>query len=259
MARDFNELPYEPGQAIVHPSIVVALETNLLTEDNLPYYHARIENMVDADSVYGEWNRLWTAEEANHADVIRDYLIITRAMDPRQMEENRFQIMQAGFARTFADPFELFAYTSIQELATRVSHLRAGQAADEPVALKIFSGIANDENHHYIFYRSLVKEALALEPDIVIEAICNQFYSFQMPGTGMTNFELRQAMIADAGIYGAREHRDLIVKPLLSYFKIEDYEVTTAKGAKAKERLLKIEKVLDRMVEKQDRQNKKTD
>ena len=237
----------------------MALETNLLTEDNLPYYHAQIQEMVDPGGVWQEWNRLWTAEEGGHAAALRDYLYLKRVMDPEIIEKNRLMIMEAGFDREFADPLEVFAYTSAQELATRISHLRAGQRADEPIVLEILKRISTDENHHFVFYRSVCAEVLARRPDLMLPAINAQMYSFSMPGNGMSNFEIRQAVIANAGIYGAREHRDLVVMPLLRYWKLDQLTGLSPESEKIRDRILRLEKVLDRMVERQERAQKKTD
>ena len=259
IGRDFNDEPWSPDQVCLRPEIVLALETNLLTEDNLPYYHAQIEKMVDADSIWQDWNRLWTAEEGGHAAALRDYLYLMRVMDPFEIERNRLMMMETGFDRHFNDPIEVFAYTAAQELATRISHQRCGLKADEPIVLKILTLIARDENFHFIFYRSVMDEILKRAPELALPAIMNQFYSFSMPGTGMTNFELRQATIANAGIYGAREHRDQVVMPLLRYWKIESMTGLPPETAKVQERIVKLEKVLDRMVERQERAQRKTD
>ena len=259
IGRDFNEEPWKPEDCKLRPEVVLALETNLLTEDNLPYYHAQIQQMVDPDSVWQDWNRLWTAEEGGHAAALRDYLYLARVMDPELIEKNRLMIMEAGFDRDFADPLEVFAYTSAQELATRISHLRAGQRADEPIVLEILRRISTDENHHYVFYRSVMMEVLKRRPDLALPAIKNQLYSFTMPGTGMSNFEIRQAVIANAGIYGAREHRDLVIMPLLRYWKLDRITGLSPEMEKIRDRILKLEKLLDRMVERQERAGRKTD
>jgi len=256
---DYIEKPWKEEQNSLRPEVVLALETNLLTEDNLPFYHAQIAAVVDRDSVWGEWNRLWTAEEGGHAAAMRDYLFLMRVMDPVLIEQNRLAYMRQGFQRDFADPLEVFAYTSAQELATRISHLRAGQKADEPIILKILQLISRDENFHYIFYRSVVKEILAIAPELMLPAIVNQFYSFEMPGSNMSGFELRLATIANEGIYGAREHRDLVIMPVINYWKISELTGLSPESQKAQERILKLEKILDRMVERQERKSRKTD
>ncbi len=257
--KDFNEIPWDPEQNTLRPEVVVALETNLLTEDNLPYYHAKLEQTLTLGGPFKEWTQLWTSEEDNHATCIRDYLHLMRVMDPREIEENRLKMVQAGFERHFADPFEIFAYTAAQELATRISHLRAGQRADEPIILKILTLIARDENFHFVFYRSVAKALIEVAPELMLIAIANQLYSFEMPGTGMTNFELRKATIADAGIYGAREHRDMVIAPLLRYWDLDKLTGLSPEAEKTRDRILRLENVLTRMVERQERRARKTD
>ena len=39
----------------------------------------------------------WTAEEGRHAFCIRDYLLVTRGVDPEELERARMQTMETGF------------------------------------------------------------------------------------------------------------------------------------------------------------------
>ena len=257
--QDYREVPWSKEHSPLRPECVIAVETNLLTEDNLPYYHSHLERFLDHSGVWKEWNRLWTAEEAKHGETLRDYLYLLRVMDPVQIEDHRYGIMEQGWDRAFGDPLELFAYTAAQELATRISHLRTGQRCDEEVALKLLTHIARDENFHFVFYRGVCRAVLQVAPDLMLPAIMKQLYSFEMPGAGMDSFELRQLTIANAGIYGVREHRDQVVLPLLKFWDIDGLTDLSPAAAKAQERILKLEKVLTRMVEKQERTPKKSE
>ena len=42
MGRSFRDEPWDESQATLSPEVRTALQLNLLTEDNLPYYHAKI-------------------------------------------------------------------------------------------------------------------------------------------------------------------------------------------------------------------------
>jgi len=249
--RSFVDEPWNPDQSPLDPQIVLAFETNLLTEDNLPYYHAHIASVVGEGSSLAEWNRIWTSEEGAHAVVMRDYAHLMRIIDPVRLETKRLEIMRLGFHRDFADPLELFSYTAFQEAATRVSHLKLGQKAGEPQLAKLMSLISRDENFHYIFYRSLVKIVMNEAPELVLPAIMKQLYSFAMPGTELKDFEEREDNESRLGIYGALEHRDLVVKPTLTYWGIEQLTNLPAEAARAQERILKAVRVLDRVVERQ--------
>lgn len=246
--ESFEERPWAEGQCPLTPEIVTALETNLLTEDNLPYYHSTIAAQVDEESAFGEWNRIWTSEEALHSAVIRDYIYLMRAMDPALMESNRLTVMQTGYSKKFANPVEIFVYTSAQELATRISHMAVGQQAGEPILQKLLALVARDENFHHLFYRSIVKEMLRLAPDVVLQALVNQLYGFDMPGAMMPNFDERSKVFAGERIFGALEFRDNVVKPLLNYWGIEGLTGLKPESQKLQERILKLERVLDRVV-----------
>ncbi len=74
-----------------------ALIVNLLTEDNLPSYHHEIATLFGRDGAWGTWVHRWTAEEGRHGTAIRDYLTVTRAVDPVALERARMVHMSAGY------------------------------------------------------------------------------------------------------------------------------------------------------------------
>jgi acyl-[acyl-carrier-protein] desaturase len=250
LGEDYIGKPWHPDQCKLSPEIVIALETNLLTEDNLPFYYSSIARGIDPASPLGEWSRLWTSEEGAHGSAIRDYMLLTRVMDPVTLEQNRLKVMQVGFYRHFENSFELFAYTTAQELATRISHLETGKQADEPVLYKLLNLISRDENFHYIFYRSLVKEFLEIVPELMLPAIAAQFYGFGMPGGVLDDFASRSAVFEKEGIFGAIHYRDHVVKPILKHWKIDQMRGLPPHIEKVQERILKLEKVLSRAIDR---------
>jgi acyl-[acyl-carrier-protein] desaturase len=135
--RDFAELggePWDPEQSRVTPLARTALEVNLLTEDNLPSYHREIERAFGRDGAWGEWVHRWTAEEGRHGICIRDYLVVTRAVDPEALERARMETMQVGYDSGDKALLNVFAYVSFQELATRFSDRNTGRFTEDPIA-----------------------------------------------------------------------------------------------------------------------------
>lgn len=248
--QDYNALPWKPEQCKLRPEIVVALETNLLTEDNLPYYFAIISRGFAPESAMGEWSRIWTAEEAAHGAAIRDYMLLMRVMDPVVLENRRLEVMRRGFFRPFENPLEVFAYATAQELATRISHLETGKKADEPVLDKLLALIAQDENFHYIFYRSMVKAILEVAPELMLPAISTQLYSFGMPGGVLDDFAERSQIFEKENIFGALAYRDHVVKPILKHWKIDQITGLPPHVEKIQERILKLESVLSRRIDR---------
>ncbi|HEX5912650.1 MAG TPA: acyl-ACP desaturase, partial [Rubrobacter sp.] len=95
--RSYVEEPWDVSQCTISEAARTSLVLNLLTEDNLPYYHSAIESRVPADSALAEWNRLWTAEEGQHAIALRSYLLTSRNCNPRLLEDDRLSVMTTGY------------------------------------------------------------------------------------------------------------------------------------------------------------------
>ncbi len=160
--RDFAFLggeDWRPEDSKLDAVAKQAMIVNLLTEDNLPSYHREIATRFGRDGAWGEWVGRWTAEEGRHGVALRDYLVVTRGVDPVELEELRMQHMTAGYDSGDKTPLQAVVYVSFQELATRVSHRNTGRATGCPLADQLLSRIATDENLHMVFYRNLVASA----------------------------------------------------------------------------------------------------
>src|SRR5207344_1210732 len=138
--RNFAALGGEPSR--LSPVARTALELNLLTEDNLPSYHAELGSTFGRQGAWGAWVNRWTAEEGRHASCIRDYLLVTRGVDPERLEQARMATMQAGVDSGSKPLLHACAYVSFQELATRVSHRNTGRYSGDPIAEKLLARIA---------------------------------------------------------------------------------------------------------------------
>lgn len=234
-----------------------SLVLNLMTEDNLPSYHTEIAISMGRDGAWGNWVERWTAEEARHSIVIRDYLMATRAVDPYELEDLRMAHMQLGYTTPYDnDMLHTVAYVSFQELATRISHRNTGKISMDPIAEGMLQRIALDENLHMIFYRNLLGKAIDLEPNAAMRAIADVVANFAMPGVGMPGFGRKAVQIALAGIYDLKQHVDDVVAPVLRAWNIFEREDFTGDGAKARDELAafltKAEDDANRFIEKRD-------
>lgn len=223
--RDFALLGGEdwaPEDSPLDPVAKAALVVNLLTEDNLPSYHREIATRFGRDGAWGRWIGQWTAEEARHGIALRDYLVVTRSVDPTKLEQLRMQHMIAGYDSGDKTPLAALAYVSFQELATRVSHRNTGRACGCPVADQLLARISVDENLHMVFYRDVMAAALDITPDAAMVAIRDEVLGFAMPGLGMPDFHQNAILIAKAGIYNLRIHHDDVLEPILRFWRVFD-------------------------------------
>jgi acyl-[acyl-carrier-protein] desaturase len=258
--RDFAFLGGEdwtPEDSPLDPVARTAMTVNLLTEDNLPSYHREIANRFGLDGVWGQWVGRWTAEEGRHGAALRDYLLVTRGVDPVELERLRMAHMTAGYSSGDKQLLPGIAYVSFQELATRVSHRNTGRSSGCPIADQLLARISTDENLHMVFYRSLVAAAFDYAPDATMAAIRDEVVGFTMPGAGMPGFARNAVTIAMAGIYDLRLHYDEVVMPILRFWRVFEREDLGPAGEQAREELAQFLADLDaqanRFVEQRER------
>jgi acyl-[acyl-carrier-protein] desaturase len=238
--RSFVAEPWQESDATLSPEVRTALVLNLLTEDNLPYYHAEIASHMPEGSAMSRWNHLWTAEEAQHSIALRSYLLTSRNCDPRALEDDRLATMVAGHETGIGDPAAIFVYTSAQELATRVSHRNAGKIADDEVAYGVMARIATDENHHFLFYRGVTEALIENDAETMLDAIHRVFTGFSMPGTVIPGFVRRAVDMAKVGVYNLRIHHDRVLIPLIRDWGIEHMTGLSARARELQEKIMEF-------------------
>jgi len=253
--RNYIDEPWVPSDSRLPDIAQTALEVNLLTEDNLPYYHLGLWDTFGQHEAWGEWVRRWTAEEGRHAIVLRDYLVVTRGLDPRELERARMSMVERGWYPGFANigPLDGVAFTSVQELATRISHRNTGLITNDETAVKLTARVATDENLHYVFYRDMAAAALQVEPSEMMIAIARQIVDFQMPGVGMPGFSDKAKAMARAGIYNLRIHLDQVLRPILQqHWRIGEIEGLTDDAKIARDQIFAHLERIDRIATKLD-------
>ena len=223
--RDFDKEPWTPDQPRLSGVARTAFEVNLLTEDNLPSYHRLIYGMFGSgDGAWINWVGRWTAEEGRHSIVLRDYLTVTRNLDPTALEQSRMAQLEQGYDRPTLDPLRGLAYVALQEVATRAAHRNTGRYSDDAVADRIMARISADENLHALFYRDVLAAAAEAYPSATVEAVVAEILAFEMPGAGIAGFRRKAAEMALAGIYDLRIHHDEVVMPLVRRLRL--FELT---------------------------------
>lgn len=254
---------WDPEEYQLPEAVRSALFVNLLTEDNLPYYFDTIDNLFQGEA-WRVWARRWTAEEQRHSIVIRDFLTVTRAVDPVALERARMhQVSLAVVPQPQTVPDGLI-YVALQELATRVAHRNTGKAMTDrdgsgsvdDLGYQVMARVAADENLHHLFYRDLTTAALALDPSSVVLAMERQVRTFEMPGQGIVDFARHAMAVAKAGIYNYLLHHDQVLVPaVMRQWHLADLEGLSSRAEEARARLVRrIERIGAagrRMVERQ--------
>ena len=249
---------WEPRQSTISDVAQVAMVQNLLTEDNLPSYHREIAMNFSVDGAWGHWVNRWTAEENRHGIALRDYLVVTRAIDPVELEQLRLEQVTRGFSPGQGPQGEMFAeslfdsvlYVTFQELATRVSHRNTGKACEETVADQLLQRVSADENLHMIFYRDVSAAGFNIAPDQAMKSLHRVLRNFKMPGYTVPEFRRKAVIIAVGGVYDPRIHLDDVVMPVLKKWRIFEREDFTGEAAAMRDDLGKLIEELEETCEK---------
>ncbi|MBW8772560.1 MAG: acyl-ACP desaturase [Gemmatimonadetes bacterium] len=232
-------------------AIKAALALNLLTEEGLPHFHRLLAVYLGDDSHWTNWNNLWTAEEDRHGTVLTDYCKSTRILDRRTLEVMQFAYIKAGFQPAWdKDPYRVFAYTTVQERATQVSHGNTGKICGEydPVLGDALANVASEEARHFAFYRTMVTEILVRDPNEMLQSLSLVLPGIDMPGHTIPGFVQLADVIRRSGIYGPRDYLK-IVQEQLKHWKIDTLEGLNEMGRKAQEKLMAIPARLERVAQ----------
>lgn len=246
-AKDFAALPWAETQSRLSPQVRAAVQLNLLTEDNLPGYHGEIARVLGRSDAWLTWLNRWTAEEGRHGIALRDYLTVTRAVDPVVLEDERIATVSGGFDAGDRDGLRVIAYVSMQELATRVAHRGTGRYSQDAGLDRLLSRISTDENLHMVLYRDLFAAALEIDPTAALTALTEEVVGFQMPGTGIPGFVRRATIVARAGIYDLGIHREQVLTPLLRYWEVFERDLPPSAEV-VRDRLALVLAEIDRRV-----------
>ena len=249
---------WDPDQSKLSEVAQVSMLQNLLTEDNLPSYHREIAMNFSMDGPWGYWVNRWTAEENRHGIALRDYLVVTRAIDPLELEELRVEQVTRGFSPGQGPQGEMFAeslfdsviYVTFQELATRVSHRNTGKACNETVADQLLQRVSADENLHMIFYRDVSAAGLDFAPNQAMKSLHRVLRNFKMPGYTVPEFRRKAVIIAVGGVYDPRIHLDDVVMPVLKKWRIFEREDFTGEAAEMRDDLGKLVEELEETCQK---------
>src|SRR3981189_1009581 len=88
---------WDPSSVTLPKHVTDALEILLITKDNLAGYHRELVEHFILDDRWGRWIGRWTAEEHLHAVALRNYLVVTREIDPAANEDVRVEHVMKGY------------------------------------------------------------------------------------------------------------------------------------------------------------------
>jgi acyl-[acyl-carrier-protein] desaturase len=201
---------WDASQATLPRSITDACEILLLLKDNLAGHHRELVEHFILEEWWGRWLGRWTAEEHLHAIALREYLVVTREVDPTANEEARVQHVMKGYRGDMYTQVETLVYMAYTERTHAVFCRNLAAVIEEPVLAGLVDRIARDEVRHEEIFSRLVAHCLGYTRDETIAAIAARAADLQVVGADIDAYRDKLQNVADAGIFGPAELRQAI-------------------------------------------------
>jgi acyl-[acyl-carrier-protein] desaturase len=201
---------WDPSQATLPRTVTDALEILLITKDNVAGYHRElVDHFIVADE-WGKWLGRWTAEEHLHSIALREYLVVTREIDPAANEDVRVQHMMKGYRAEGYSQVETLVYMAFNERAHAVFCRNLAAQSEEPVLRALVERIAADEDRHEEFFANLVDYCIGSMRDETIAAIAARAAELPVVGGDIDAYHDKRRNVAEVGIFDDDQLRRVI-------------------------------------------------
>ncbi|WP_431956734.1 acyl-ACP desaturase [Nocardia lijiangensis] len=225
-----------PEQSELSEVAKLALTVSVLIADNLPSYHREIGKYLRTGA-WWRWVGRWTAEENRHEIMIRNYLMVTRSVDPVDLERQRMAHMTAGFRRPALHLLDILANGAFEEAASAIRHRNTAALNENPLVTAIATRIAADDELQSVFFADLVAAAFAIAPDQTMRAIADRVAGFEVPSVALPDGRSSDEVLAEAGIYDRAKEGELVFAPLLHRWNVFDRADLGPEGEQARAEL----------------------
>jgi acyl-[acyl-carrier-protein] desaturase len=208
---------WDPSQVTLPKHVTEALEILLITKDNLAGYHREFVFNFLLDEKWGRWIGRWTAEEHLHAIALRNYLVVTREIDPAANEDVRVEHVMKGYRAEGHSQIETLAFMAFFERAHAVFCRNLEDQILEPVLKGMMGKIAADEERHWVFFSNLVAHCVTNRRDETIDAIAKRAAGLGVVGGDIDAYRDKVQVVADAGIFDTAALKKVIADRIAAW------------------------------------------
>ncbi|OBI89596.1 acyl-ACP desaturase [Mycobacterium asiaticum] len=208
---------WDPSQATLPRAITDACEILLLLKDNLAAHHREFVDHFILEDYWGRWIGRWTAEEHLHAIALREYLVVTREVDPVENEEARVQYVMKGYRAETYTQVETLVYMALSERSYGTFCRNLAARIEEPILAGLIDKIAKDEARHEEFFANLVTHLLGYTRDETIAAIAARAADLEVPGADIDAYRDKLENVAAAGIFDKAQLQQAISERITAW------------------------------------------
>jgi acyl-[acyl-carrier-protein] desaturase len=201
---------WDPSQMTLPRHVTDALEILLMTKDNLAGYHRELVEHFILEDKWGRWLGRWTAEEHLHAVALRNYLVVTREIDPAANEDVRVEHVMKGYRADKYSQLETLAFMAMFERAHAVFCRNLEAQIDEPILKALVGRIAKDEERHEEFFSNLVAHCVSTQREETVAAIAKRAAQLEPVGADIDAYKDKLTAVAAAGIFDGEALKTVI-------------------------------------------------
>lgn len=223
---------WDPSDVTLPKPVTDACEILLITKDNLAGYHRELVEHFILEDKWGRWLGRWTAEEHLHAVALRNYLVVTREVDPTANEDVRVEHVMKGYRADRLTQIETLAFMAFFERSHAVFTRNVEAQTPEPVLRGLLGRIGADEERHTVFFANLVGYLLDGDKRAeTIAAIASQAAALDVVGGDIHAYGDKRAVVAEAGIFDEAAKRAVVAELITSWGLAEVPELREFTGA----------------------------
>ncbi|MFW0791117.1 acyl-ACP desaturase [Gordonia sp. CPCC 205333] len=233
---------WDPSQGTLSPEERAATLALLLTKDNLPSYHRVLAIHFPAFSDWRQLVGVWTAEDNRHAIVLRDFLVVTRAIDPLDAEERRLHHVTQGYRQQTEkvvglSPLDTLALMAVHENQCVAFIERLSSVVTDDVYRQILAKIAGDDGAQAKTFGSFLNAGLVADQEATVIAVDNALAKLEQIGSDVRDFDAEWALISD---YENDETRGKIAATLIDQLKLNTVHGLSDEAEAARQRILAL-------------------
>jgi acyl-[acyl-carrier-protein] desaturase len=216
---------WDPSQVTLPRDVTDAMEILLITKDNLAGYHREFVFSFILEEKWGRWLGRWTAEEHLHAIALRNYLVVTREIDPAANEDVRVEHVMKGYRADTYSQIERLAFMAFFEREHAVFCRNLEAQIDEPVLKGLIGRIARDEERHEEFFANLITHLLSTNRAETVTAIARRAAELDVVGADIDAYKDKVARMDEVGIFGPAQLRQVISDRITAWGLADEAEL----------------------------------
>lgn len=185
---------FDPDQPAPLPAdAAAAVLALLLTKDNMPSYHRL---MAQKASIFGAWQQVigsWTAEDNRHSIALRDYLVVSRLVDPEVAENLRLHHitkgkLQSPVSLTDYQILDVMALLAVHELQCVAFEEKLLADSDNEVLTAIVSRILHDDRVQAKTFTNFLNAGVDANISELVTAVDKAISEMELIGADVDNF-----------------------------------------------------------------------